>query len=110
MLQENKICATIFLRALNFKLNYMALTKSAKNAHRKSVRRKLQNSYKKKALKDVVKKVADLVSEKKVKDAQKLIPQVYKLLDKAAKTGIIKKNTASRQKSRISKSLIRAGK
>jgi len=31
------------------------------------------------------------------------LPQVYKLLDKAAKTGLIKKNTADKKKSRITK-------
>jgi len=43
------------------------------------------------------------VSEKKIEEAKKLLPQVYKVLDKAAKTKLIKKNTASRKKSRIAK-------
>ena len=34
---------------------------------------------------------------------EKLIPQLYKALDKTAKVGIIKKNNASRKKSRIAK-------
>jgi len=38
-----------------------------------------------------------------IEGAKKLLPQVYKLLDKAAKTGLIKKNTAARKKSRITK-------
>ncbi len=42
-----------------------------------------------------------MLSEKKTEEAKKLLPQVYKFLDKAAKTGLIKKNTASRKKSRI---------
>jgi len=42
-----------------------------------------------------------LISQKKTEEAKKLLPQVYKTLDKAAKTGLIKKNTASRKKSRI---------
>jgi ribosomal protein S20 len=29
------------------------------------------------------------------------LPQIYKALDKAAKVGVIKKNTASRKKSRL---------
>jgi len=44
-----------------------------------------------------------LVLEKKIEEAKKLLPQVYKILDKSAKVGIIKKNTAARKKSRITK-------
>jgi len=44
-----------------------------------------------------------LVSQKKKKAAQNLLPQLYKALDKAAKRGVIKPNTASRKKSRITK-------
>jgi ribosomal protein S20 len=32
-----------------------------------------------------------------------LLPLAYKLLDKAAKTGLIKKNTAARRKSSLAK-------
>jgi len=35
------------------------------------------------------------------------LPQIYKSLDKAAKTGLIKKNTASRKKSRMAKAIQR---
>jgi len=50
-----------------------------------------------------LKKVKSLVSEKKIEEAEKLLPQVYKALDKTAKVGLIKKNTAGRKKSRITK-------
>ncbi|PIV42489.1 MAG: hypothetical protein COX92_00395 [Candidatus Nealsonbacteria bacterium CG_4_10_14_0_2_um_filter_40_15] len=43
-----------------------------------------------------------------INEVKKLLPQVYKLLDKAGKTGLIKKNTASRTKSRITRSINRA--
>jgi len=46
---------------------------------------------------------SSLTSQKKSEEAKKLLPQVYKLLDKAAKTGLIKKNTVARKKSRITK-------
>ncbi|MCJ7786862.1 30S ribosomal protein S20 [Patescibacteria group bacterium] len=49
----------------------------------------------------------DLVSQKKIDEAKKLLPQVYKLLDKATKIRLIKKNTASRKKSRITKAIQR---
>jgi len=47
-------------------------------------------------------KVPDLKS-KTVEEAKKILPQVYKLIDKAAKVGVIKKNTAARKKSKIAK-------
>jgi len=49
-----------------------------------------------------------LVSQKKQEEAKKLLPQIYKILDKAAKTGLIKKNTAARKKSRIAKAIFKS--
>ena len=83
----------------------MAITKSAKKALRQSKRRNARNVEKKDALKKLVKQVRLLISQKKFDEAQKLLPQVFKALDKTAKVGIIKKNTASRKKSRISRAL-----
>ncbi len=54
-------------------------------------------------MKYLLKKARALVLKKEVEEAKKLLPQVYKALDKAAKTGLIKKNTANRKKSRITK-------
>ena len=81
----------------------MPITKSAKKALRQSEKRKKGNLRKKKTLKNLLKKIRDLVSEKKIEEAKKLLPQVYKALDKTAKIGLIKKNTARRKKSRITK-------
>jgi len=83
----------------------MAVTKSAKKAFRQSLRRKARNQKQSKGLKSLIKKVRDLVLEKNPEEAKKLLPQVYKTLDKAAKAGLIKKNTASRKKSRITRLL-----
>jgi len=52
-----------------------------------------------------LKEVKTLISQKKTKEAKKLLPQAYKLLDKAAKTGLIKKGEADRRKSRITKAV-----
>lgn len=83
----------------------MANTKSAKKAQRVSERRYVFNARRKKAMKDNVKTVSKLVAAKNTKDAEKALPALYKALDKAAKNGTIKKNTAARMKSRIAKSL-----
>lgn len=81
----------------------MPITKSAKKAQRKNLRRAARNIKTRTKIKNLVKEVRDLVLQKKNEEAKKLLPKVYKILDKAAKGGLIKKNTASRKKSRISK-------
>lgn len=86
----------------------MAITKSAKKALRQNLKRRVRNSQKKEKLKKLLKEVRGLISQKKTDEAKKLLPKVYKFLDKAAKTGIVKKNTASRKKSRISKSILKS--
>ena len=44
-----------------------------------------------------------MAGAKSAKEAAALLPKVYKAIDKAAKNGTIKKNTAARMKSRVSK-------
>ncbi|MBI2612960.1 30S ribosomal protein S20 [Candidatus Kaiserbacteria bacterium] len=81
----------------------MANTSSAKKAQRAAEKRRVFNERRKKAMKDVVKDVSKLISAKKGKEAEAMLSTLYKALDKAAKGGTIKKNTAARMKSRISK-------
>ena len=54
-------------------------------------------------MKDIVKEIKDLIVEKKIDEAKKLIPKAQKAIDKTTKRGILKKNTASRKKSRLMK-------
>ncbi|TSC87026.1 MAG: 30S ribosomal protein S20 [Parcubacteria group bacterium Gr01-1014_8] len=81
----------------------MAITSSAKKAQRSSLKRRVFNARRKKAMKDVVKDVAQLVSKKDLKEIALLLPKVYQNIDKAAKRGVIKANAAARIKSRLSK-------
>lgn len=83
----------------------MPITKSAKKALRQSERRRVRNVKKKKKIKNLIKEIKSLISQKKIEEAKKLLPQVYKVLDKAVKTGLIKKGTADRKKSRIAKAI-----
>jgi small subunit ribosomal protein S20 len=85
----------------------MAITKSAKKALRQSIRRKARNLVYKDKIKNLLKEARSLVSQKKIKEAKALLSNIYKALDKAAKKGVIKKNTASRKKSRIAKAMLR---
>ena len=81
----------------------MPITKSVKKALRQNIRRKKRNLIYKNKMKGLIKKVKNLVLEKKIKEAKSLLSQIYKALDKAVKVGVIKKNTANRRKSRITK-------
>lgn len=81
----------------------MAITKSAKKALRQNIRRRAKNLVYKTKIKNLIKEIRTLVTEKKIEEAKKILPQIYQILDKAAKTGVIKKNTADRKKSRLTK-------
>ncbi len=85
----------------------MPITKSAKKALRQNKRRAVRNVKRKRKIKDLMKEVKKLISQNKVKEAKKLLPEIYKSLDKAAKTKVIKKNTASRKKSRVTKAIMK---
>jgi small subunit ribosomal protein S20 len=81
----------------------MPVTKSAKKAARQSLKRKARNLVYKEKLKKLVKTARTLASQKKNDEALKILPEVYSILDKAAKVGVIKKNNASRKKARIAR-------
>lgn len=81
----------------------MAITESAKKAIRQNKRRKARNLVYKNKIKNLVKEARSLVLAKKTEEAKALLPKIYQALDKAAKVGVIKKNNASRRKSRLTK-------
>ncbi len=85
----------------------MAITKSAKKAHRASLKKHVFNIRRKRALTDTTKAVRKFVVTS-IKDAEASLSAAYKAIDKAAKSGIIKKNAASRKKSRLAKAIARA--
>ena len=58
---------------------------------------------------DVVKDVNKAVVAGDAKKAKELLPLAYKAIDKAAKRGVIKDNTASRKKSRLTAKVKAAG-
>lgn len=86
----------------------MPITKSAKKALRSSAKKREYNLARKTALKSAVKKLKKLVTEKKADEARKLLPEVQKVIDKAAKSNVLKKNTAARKKSRLAAMLKKA--
>jgi small subunit ribosomal protein S20 len=81
----------------------MPITSSAKKALRGSKKKRVFNLRRKNDMQSVIKEYKKLVSAKKTDDAKKLLPKLQKAIDKAEKRGIIKKNNASRKKSRLMK-------
>ncbi|PIQ89907.1 MAG: 30S ribosomal protein S20 [Candidatus Omnitrophica bacterium CG11_big_fil_rev_8_21_14_0_20_42_13] len=64
--------------------------------------RRMRNRRVKQELQKAIKKYLSLLSVKEIENAKKAFGEVMSKLDKAVKKGIIKKNTASRRKSRLS--------
>ena len=88
----------------------MPITQSAKKALRQNVRRRRENLKRKEAYKKAVKDFRKLVAAKKIDEAKNYLTKVYQALDKAAKSNVIKKNKASRLKSRLSHLIARSTK
>ena len=74
----------------------MPILKSAKKELRKGPRRRELNNKKKQALKRLIK-------EFRGQPSNQSLSVIYKTIDKAAKTNVIKSGTADRFKSRLSK-------
>jgi small subunit ribosomal protein S20 len=85
----------------------MAITKSAKKAHRASLKKRVFNLRRKRTLTDATKAVKKQLGTDAAA-ARTSLSAAYQAIDKAAKRGIIKKNTASRKKSRLAKATKRA--
>ena len=83
----------------------MANTKSAIKRIRRISRQTAVNRARKSRYKNALKKMNLLIDSKKKKEALKFLPKLNSELMKIAKTGIIKKQNASRNVSRISKKI-----
>jgi small subunit ribosomal protein S20 len=86
------------------------IKQAARKYLRASKRRADNNLKAKKTFREAVKKLRDLAKAGKFEDARKMMPIVQQALDKAAKIGVLKKNAASRKKSRLSKLIKNLGK
>jgi small subunit ribosomal protein S20 len=73
-----------------------AIKRARQNVKRRLHNRKLRSNYR-----TEIKKFVTLVMENKLEEAQKGLSAIYKAIDKAHTKGIIKKNAASRKKSRM---------
>ena len=83
----------------------MANTKSAIKTIRRIKRQTAVNKIRRGKFKNAIKKMNFLIENKKKKEALKFLPKLNSQLMKVAKTGIIKKENASRNISRITKKI-----
>ena len=83
----------------------MANTKSAIKRIRRISRQTIVNKSRKRKYKNALKNMNALIEDKKKKEALKFLPKLNSDLMKVAKTGIIKKQNASRNISRITKKI-----
>ena len=83
----------------------MANTKSAIKRIRRISKQTTVNKVRKSRYKNALKKMNSLIASKKKAEALKFLPKLNSELMKVAKTGIIKKQNASRNVSRITKKI-----
>tara|TARA_B100000029_G_C17250082_1_gene842403 strand:- start:44 stop:304 length:261 start_codon:yes stop_codon:yes gene_type:complete len=83
----------------------MANTKSAKKRIRRIARQTEVNRIRKSRIKNVIKKMNLILTKKNKKDALAYLPKLNSELMKVVNTGIIKKQNASRNISRITKKI-----
>tara|TARA_B100001996_G_scaffold289942_1_gene230106 strand:- start:242 stop:565 length:324 start_codon:yes stop_codon:yes gene_type:complete len=83
----------------------MANTKSAVKRIRRISRQTIVNKSRKSRFKSAIKKINLLLESKKKKEALAFLPKLNSELMKVAKTGIIKKQNASRNISRITRKI-----
>jgi small subunit ribosomal protein S20 len=86
----------------------MAITSSAKRAIRVSDRKRLFNVRRLSTMRDEVKTIKKLVLAGDITGAQKAFATAQQAIDKAAKRGVIKDNSASRKKSRLAAFIAKA--
>ena len=79
----------------------MPITSSAKKALRVADKKKIFNTRRSNAMDGAMKSLKKLVAAKKIKEAEKMLPEVYTAIDKAVKVKFLKKNAGARYKSRI---------
>lgn len=83
----------------------MANTRSAEKQARAALRRKASNLKVKSAVRKAEKEIRTLVKSGKREDAVKLLSGFQSRIDRAAKTKVVHKNKASRQKAKLAKLL-----
>jgi small subunit ribosomal protein S20 len=87
----------------------MANHVSAVKATRQIEARTAVNGVRRTRLRHQIRAMRRAIDSKDATQAQTLLPATFSMVDRAAKWGIIKKNTAARYKSRLHKQLKKLG-
>jgi small subunit ribosomal protein S20 len=83
----------------------MANHPSALKRHRQSLKLKALNQSNRHKLKTQMKKLRAAIETGKPEEAKTILPGTFSLIDKSVQKGVIKKNTARRYKSRLTKTV-----
>lgn len=83
----------------------MAHSASAKKRVRQDVKRRARNRWRKGQIKEAIRVFDVALEEGNTDQAQEQLKKVYKTLDQVSAKGTIHKNTAARQKARMTKKL-----
>ena len=83
----------------------MANIKSAIRRAKKSKKQALVNKARKSKYKSAVKQMTAYLNSGKIKEARNFLPKFHSQLMKVVKTGVIKRKSASRKISRITKKI-----
>jgi small subunit ribosomal protein S20 len=79
----------------------MPITSSARKALRVAKKKTVFNARRDNAIDKAIKAIKKLIATNKIKEAEKMLPEVYTAIDKAVKIKFLKKNAGARYKSRI---------
>ena len=85
----------------------MAIHPSAIKRHRQSLKKRARNKDVKSQIRTMIKKVREAIETKNLESASLHLKEVNRALGKAVSQGILKRNTASRWLSRLSRSASR---
>ncbi len=79
----------------------MAHHKSAKKRIRQSEKRRLRNRMYKSRARTFIKRARKMIESGNLEEAEKLVQESIKALDRAAERGVLHKNNVARRKSRL---------
>ena len=83
----------------------MPILKQAKKRVKQAAKRQARNYNVRSTLRKSIRAINDAIKAGKKKDAEGLLPKVYKVIDTAVKKSILQKNTAARRKSLLARKI-----
>ena len=83
----------------------MPIIKSSKKSVKTDKEKTIRNNFYMKTVKNAIKNTDKLVAAKDVEAAKEALAFAIKSIDKAASKGLMKKNTAAREKTRLNKNV-----